>query len=364
MKKYLKSGIAAFILIALASCLQSQPTDSQDHVVAIDSTAFPISAQQQGAYFLLTSSEDKLSLNKYQEDKIVSLGQYDININSIYTSDGQSRVAVLDTTSNRVRLYDIELASDTTLRIPYHLNPKCILINGDYLFVGGGLVDEMLIGYHLESKKWFKLDIPDHMRYRGKEIDDLILNGDQLIAIDNIILPKYVLFYILEEGAQVSLIDTKLLKSNGPYESIKKGRLSAKYFGLMSDTESGYTGLHSHITIYKGIGMKEAFSVSTSGRDRLGYLEINDFVIVGNTAWIAYKGKGLGKLPINDSWFVKDEEEGEMVSDIAIVDISNVQFEQFADQEIEHITQIPNTQKIVLTLNKNGVNKRQYLIKE
>lgn len=66
---------------------------------------------------MLKSSEDKLSLNKYQEDKIASLGQYDININSIYTSDGQARVTVLDTMGNCIRLYDIELTSDTTLHI-------------------------------------------------------------------------------------------------------------------------------------------------------------------------------------------------------------------------------------------------------
>ncbi|MBL1411431.1 hypothetical protein [Sphingobacterium faecale] len=92
------------------------------------------------------------------------------------------------------------------------------------------------------------------------------------------------------------------------------------------------------------------------------YLSCDQFCVY--TAWIAYKGKGLGKLLINDSWFVKDEEEGEMISGNAIVDISHVQFEQFTDQEIEQLTQIPNTQKIVLTLSKKGVKKRQYLIKE
>src|SRR5690606_2462099 len=106
---YMKAGIAAGIItvIVVTSCLHSQPTDSDEQSTEIDSTEIQIVEEQEGAYFLLKNSDDKLSLKKYEEDKIVSLGQYDININSIYTSDGQTLVAVLDTTLNSIRLYDI-----------------------------------------------------------------------------------------------------------------------------------------------------------------------------------------------------------------------------------------------------------------
>lgn len=346
----------------ITSCRQAKLTESKGQSTVPDSTGIQIVKQQAGPYFLLKNSDDKLSLNKFEEDTIVAVGQYNVNSHSIYTTDGKSRLAVLDNTNNCIRLYDIDIAADTVLDIPYQLNASCILMNEEYIFVGGGLQDEMLIGYHLESKQWLKLEIPDNMRFPGKEIDDLLLNGNLLIAIDNIITPKYVLFYRLDGSSKTDLVDVKRLKHNGTYESIKKGRLSAKYFGLMSSTSSGYSGQSSHVTVYRGLDLKEGFSLSTHERGQYGYLTINDFSIVNETVWIAYKEKGLGKLLIDDRWLTRDAEDTFVGN--ARVDISNIQFEAFPNEEIEHLTLIPNTNKVILTIKKAGTENRRFEIKE
>src|SRR5690606_14964784 len=119
-------------------------------------------------------------------------------------------------------------------KIPFGIKPKSILLNEHNLLIGGEMGNEILVQYNLQSKRWYNLQIPKEVMFPGKAIDDLVVNDSLLIAIDDIVMPKYVLFYKLKPQGKLELSHFKELKSNGAYESIFQARITDKHFGLIS----------------------------------------------------------------------------------------------------------------------------------
>lgn len=306
-----------------------------------------------GKLFLLQQEQKTISINSFENNEIKQIKTFAISEKSIYVTDQKERVAILDTAKNNISLIDIKTESKSELKIPFDLKPKTILLNGENLFIGGEMGKEMLIQYNIQSQEWYKLQIPIEVMFPGKAIDDLIVNDSLLIAIDNIIMPKYVLVYKLNSKGKLDLSHFKELKSNGAYESIYQGRITDNYFGLISGTYSGYVGATEHITVYDNLNLKNSFALS-SNEQKKDYHTFTDFVIIGDKIVIASKEKGLGLFQIKNSYF-KDYDEYRNSGFNSTVNTSKIKYEKIKNETVIKITIVPNTNKIVLTLeNKNG----------
>ena len=141
---------------------------------------------KEGNYFLLLKDKDVISLNTYENNKINEKNTFAISEKTIFTTDEKERVAVLDTAKNLVILYEIQSSKKIELPIPYDIKSKTILIVDDNLFVGGEMGEEALVQYNIQSDKWYQLEIPKDISFKGKAIDDLVINDSLLIAIDNV----------------------------------------------------------------------------------------------------------------------------------------------------------------------------------
>lgn len=199
-----------------------------------------------------------------------------------------------------------------------------------------------------------KLEVPEEVKMWGKAVDDLVINDSLLIAIDNIIMPKYVLFYNLKPEGKLELSHFKDLKSNGAYESIHQGRITKKYLGLISNTYSGYVGSTEHITIYSNLELTSSFAISSNQQDNEDYHTFNDFVIIGDRIIIASKENGLGILEIKSSYF-KDYDEYKNRDFNTRVSTSKIKYLNYKNEIVIKITIIPNTDFVVLTIqDKKG----------
>ena len=306
-----------------------------------------------GNLFLLKEDQKTISINSFENSEIRQLKAFRISEKSIYTTDQKERVAILDTAKNNISLINTKTESKSELKIPFDLKPKTILLNQGNLFIGGEMGKEMLVQYNIQSQEWHKLQIPIEVMFPGKAIDDLVVNDSLLIAIDNIIMPKYVLFYKLNSKGKLDLSHFKELKSNGAYESIHHGRLTDDYFGLISGTYSGYVGATEHITVYDNLNLENSFAFS-SNEQKKDYHTFTDFVIIDDKIVIASKENGLGLFQIKNSYF-KDSDEYRNSHFNSSVNISKIKFEKIKNETVIKITIVPNTNKIVLTLeNKSG----------
>ena len=304
-----------------------------------------------GDLFLLLKDQKTISINSFDNERIYELKTFPISEKSIFTTDQNARVAILDTATNVLAIFDIHSSNHTQLSIPYDIKPKTLLLNNDNLFIGGEMGTEILIQYHLESKKWDKLEIPEEVMLYGKAVDDFVVYDNFLIAIDNIVLPKYILFYHLNSTNKLDLSHFKALRTNGPYESIYQGRITEKYFGLISETLSGYSGVSGYITIYNGLDLEKSFAITSNVHEE-DYHTFNDFLICNDKIIIASKEKGLGIFNIKKSYFRVFDYPRHTFN--VQTGTSRIDYIPFENREILKLTIIPNTDKIILTIENNS----------
>ena len=216
--------------------------------------------------------------------------------------------------------------------------------------------NEMLVQYNLKNQKWFSLEIPEEIKYPGKSIDDIVINDEYLIAIDNIVIPKYILFYKLNSTDKLVFSHQKELKFNSSYESTHLARIHDNYLGLYSTTLNWGT-FSEHITIYKNLDLKVSFAISSQYNYKGN---INDILLVNNNLYIANRNKGLGKLLIQDTLFnLQNNYEWEETN--PEIEESLVEYETFNNQEPIKLTKIPNQNKFIITLQDQKGNYRNII---
>jgi hypothetical protein len=293
-----------------------------------------------GEYFLLQKDSSTISVNVFKNNEIIEVKNFTIPQKSLYTTDQKARVVVLDKADNSLSLYDIMSSNETKLSIPYDIEPYTILLNDDNIFVGGELGEEMMVQYHIKTDKWYSLEIQSKIRNFRKGIDDLVINDSLLIAIDNIVFPKYLIFYYLNSEGRLILSHIKRLEPSW-IGQILAGRLSNKYIGLRTISYGSGFFINS-ITIYKDVSFDTFFSISLCERTQFMYYAnfqtFIDFVIIGDKLLIASKEYGLGIFEIKEEYFKS------RLNDVEIMKT------KYTNKGIKKLTLIPNTDRVVMTV--------------
>lgn len=297
-----------------------------------------------GSLFLLQKDLKTISVNLFENNRIVEVKDFRITKKSIYTTDQQSFVAILDISKNSVVLIDIYSSNQISFSIPFYIKPKTILLNNNNLFIGGEMGKEILIQYNLENKEWYVLEIPKEVEFVGKAVDDLLVNDSLLIAIDNLIMPKYVLYYDLNSKEKLSFSHFKKLKSNSSYESIHQARITSDYIGLFSTTINE-GAISEHLTFYNDIDLFESFAITIDTRKNF---VLRDFIVVGDKVFIANSQKGLGIFRIKRSYFKRNEHKYDIFN--TQVNENLINYENIKKGEIVKLTRIPHELKIILTI--------------
>jgi hypothetical protein len=83
----------------------------------------------------------------------------------------------------------------------------------------------------------------------GKSIDDILINGNKLILVDNIVYPKYLFEYDISISNKPVHNETIKLPNNGTYEHIYKGTINDNWMVLFSSSV-GMNGAYQHISIF------------------------------------------------------------------------------------------------------------------
>jgi hypothetical protein len=107
--------------------------------------------------------------------------------------------------------------------------------------------------------------------------------------------------------------------------------------------------------------LKSSFAISIRRGRENNFNLINNFLIIQDTLYIAHKENGLGVFEIKDSYFTVRRDRYD--SSNYRVDENNVNYFQYVNEEILHLTLIPNNNKFVLTIRNDSGNIR-YEIKE
>ena len=245
------------------------------------------------------------------------------------------------------------------ISLPKDYSAFTIAIQEDILFVGGKGENEILGFYDLNKNtpKWEPLSIPDELLQFGKAIDDLLLIDNHLVAVDNIVLPKWILKYNITTPLIPKFKSVKELKSHGTYEEITKACLYSEQYFILSNTTS-MLGTVEHISMldsnFNEIGY---FSNVIKYGNRDDYLQDTDdslyswnsIEIINDFLLISSDNKGLGlldlsKIDLSENGLKKAKEK------IKYAKLSNSQ-----NSKVLNVLTFPNCNKIVVIMSINEI---------
>jgi hypothetical protein len=181
------------------------------------------------------------------------VGEIDIPFNSksVFTENGFIVSLCFD--DRILKIFDIEGNFIVSKKKFIHKAIACknstVYLGGEYdvdaLFTSGELfiiIDFDKVDFTLKNIK-----IPARM-IQGKSIDDILINGNELILVDNVVYPKYLFKFDISNPNDPVHLRTANLPGGGTYDHIIKGDINHDWMVLFSST-SGMGGPYQHIKI-------------------------------------------------------------------------------------------------------------------
>jgi hypothetical protein len=140
--------------------------------------------------------------------------------------------------------------------MPEGYTAAALAIKGPALYAGGKCGTEVLGTFAIDEPEpaWVPLPIPEQFRRHGKRVDDLIVAGDRLIAVDDMIIPQYLLLYDVSSPLRPALVEVRGLPCHTTCEQIERGALGASYLALLSSGVNHLTRT-SHVALYERAGL-------------------------------------------------------------------------------------------------------------
>jgi hypothetical protein len=197
----------------------------------------------------------------------------------------------------------------TPLAMPEGYQAECLLFHRQVLFVGGNCGTEVIGAFDFAAPepRWVPLAVPEQLRQHGKRIDDLLLDGDWLIAVDNVVFPKYLIRYSVSDPREPMLTDAREIVAHGTYEHIQSGAIGTDWLVLLS-TSFGMRGGYSYLSLLGRADLSEYgclhaparddFTRQYSGTDPATARTWNGVAFLGNVLLVAAGHDGVGVLDL------------------------------------------------------------------
>jgi len=202
--------------------------------------------------FIIPQSEKSI-IAKVKFGNILEIGKIDIPFNSKSVISENELIVSLCFDTKVLRIFDIN--GDLIHEIN-NFGYKALACKENTIFLGG---DNKIISEHEKGELFSIIDLND-LEFQlkniklpirvmdGKSIDDILINSNELILVDNVVFPKYILRYDITITNNPIHLDTDDLPNNGTYEHIIKGDINNEWLALFSST-AGMYGSSQYITI-------------------------------------------------------------------------------------------------------------------
>ncbi len=151
-----------------------------------------------------------------------------------------------------------------------------------------------------DPPSWQAIEIPKKAQAPGKTIDALLVADERLLAIDDMVLPKWNLVYDISDPAEPSLRHAKPLQAHDTYEQVHAAAMGEHWLAIAS---SGVNhGLESrHLSVLGRRDLKERLHWTVRqlpGGAWGGQLEVLRMAFGGNWLFLAGGELGLGMVEL------------------------------------------------------------------
>lgn len=275
-----------------------------------------------------------------------------------YTISGQGLTACLDMEKKLILYGQLNLDGDfeylKILPFPSMICPKSISIIKNNIMLGGDnnmfqeeiKSHELIVSYSITHDKFTKVDMP----YEGpeKSVDDFLVENNKLIAVDDFVLPKYLIEYDVSNPDYPHLVASYSLPQNGTYERIRKGSFNKEYMALLSTTFGMEEGRGEYINIFHKGNYKSYIRLSLLHGLKTDLLECGkktywrDIYLIPDMGilLISAGDDGLGVYRIDNDKMGEDDNE----------DSQSVIYYNSWDRIVIKVLPIPNDENILIIL--------------
>jgi len=183
----------------------------------------------------------------------------------------------------RLRIFDVDVDPEQPEEKPADAF-RAIAAKGTTVYLGGQYSGRRaeglcMMNVHDWEHTLFPIDIPLEL-HPGKSIDAILIRGDKMLLVDNVVLPKYLLIYDIRVPNQPKYMFTVELHTSRTYEDIYKGDINDEWIVLLSSSV-GEGGTFQHITM---LGRRETALFLHTHSMETGQIvsEIKDICLLGN----------------------------------------------------------------------------------
>lgn len=153
-----------------------------------------------------------------------------------------SALAVLDSNGKRGGLFRVlDQAPWVEVRLPFTSLPKgcrghAVAATDTALIVGGHSRSEEALWFRSQEHPdvWRPIGLPDGIASRGKAVDGLHLDGARLLAVDDLVFPKWLVVYRMDDPVEPRSPLAIRLPEHIAYERILASALGPAWLGLLS----------------------------------------------------------------------------------------------------------------------------------
>jgi hypothetical protein len=309
--------------------------------------------------FLLPQGE-VMATAKIEDNAIKILKRTPFPSNKRYSISEQGLAACLDKT-NKLIIYgflkdDGEMEDVEFVTFPDMISPKSICIVKNHLILGGENNHnfsndinsyELIVTYSITGKKFSVVEMP--FKEYDKCIDDLLADKHKVIAVDNIVYPKYLLEYDFSDPDFPQLIVSHSLPENGTYESIEKGTMHESHIALLSSC-FGMGGSGQYINIFrKGnyeryICLSQLHDLSFPDEEKIYFWRDILMLPDRNVLLIPSNEDGIGIYVIEDDRMSEGDSE----------DTGSIRYLNYENKKVIKILLPPQTSEHVVVIFEEG----------
>jgi len=252
------------------------------------------------------------SANKGQVQKILSLPFPEISKYSISETGWVCAIKIKRRQGKKSFIYCVKLDQEfkiikkMNIQIPFKYHVTAIAMRNNTVYIGGLNLNSGskelsdYIDLTCADKEFNPVIIPEEYEMSGKAIDDIMVHGNRMILVDNIIFPKYLFEYDISQETAPGLSKVIKLPNNGTYEHIRFGKMSKTKIVLLSTT-TGMGGIGRHLNILNSENFKNYGTISSvisllPKKKQEHWFQ--DYTIWNNTLYLACGKKGLGILKL------------------------------------------------------------------
>lgn len=223
-------------------------------------------------HFAIKSADSGLALGRLTGDRpevVQDLPVQDVRAHA-WSAD-RRHLAVLDLKGKRLQLFDLD--GEVLIRrpdpptLPKNSFGICVTMDGGTAYIGGGTRKAPEALWQYDGADLLPVPLPGGMGVAGKGIDHLFIDGDRLVAVDDIVMPKFILTFRLQPRKLPPGVSATRLEQHNSYERVSGGATGRSVFALYSQGINRGTST-AHLSILSKATLKElvCYSVVTSSR--------------------------------------------------------------------------------------------------